>query len=198
MESPKLLERLAKTTLGQQLLAEEATEILAHRKELAAEIKRLTAELEAKLPALQDAEAKALAAVERAREKLRAVQEAHGQAVNARTHLCNSHDMRRTQLESELYQTAPPAIAQFRGQMQDLWDSLRRGHFQVTEPRQDALGRTIAADGPNPYEQQAKRMRAVQQAMREAEGLMLQALSEDELAERLEALRASTGARNGG
>lgn len=194
MNSSRLLERLAKTELGQQLLAEETAEVLAHRQELAGEIERLTAEEEQALPSLLEAEQKALAAVERAREKLKAAQEAHGQAVAARTHLCNSHQMRRTQLESELYTTAPPAIAAFRGWLQDLWDGLRRSRFQVTEPRRDVMGNVIADDGPNPYQQQAERLARVRDAQRAAEGLMLQALTEEELAERLADLRRSVGA----
>jgi len=192
MESSKLLERLARTELGRQLLAEETAEVLEHRRELAAEVERLTVELEAALPALQNAEQKALATVERAREKLRAAQEAHGQAVAAQAHAINSHDMRRTRLESELYTTAPPAIGQFRGWLQDLFDSLRRQRFYEAGEKRDALGNPIAHDGPTAYEMQAKRMAAVQGAMRQAEALMLEALSEDELAEKLEALRAST------
>jgi len=192
MDGSKLLERLAKTELGQQLLREEGEEILSRRKELAGEINELAVAFEAKLPGLQEAEQKALAVVERAREKLKAAEEAHRQAVMARTHASNSYGGRRGRLEGELVTTASPVIRALRGELQTLFDNLRRNQFGGRESRRDALGRTIASEGPDPYKALADRLRRVQEAMRGCESLMVLALDEEELSQRLEALRAST------
>lgn len=175
--------------MGQKFLEEERAEALQHRKELAVEVERLQAEFEAALPALQDAEAKALAALERAREKLKAAQETHGQAVAAHTHLSNSHDMRRSKLEGELYSTASPAIRQFRGWLQDRHDALRRSRFQDVDAKRNAFGEPISQSGPTSYERLAEKLAVVRDAMKAAESLMLEPLDEQGLAKGLAELR---------
>jgi hypothetical protein len=192
-----LLERLEKSDLGQQLLADEQAGLLAHRGQLVREIADLEAAHLAALPTLQEAAAKAAAKLERAREALKPLEVAAGEAALARMSAANTFDSRRAPLEGELRSTASPTIDAFIKELGSLHERVRK-----EEPSSPSL-RPFAAfpdpdDARRADEANARwtgRVARIRSAIAMAQDLKMLALSADELDARLGELRQSVSAR---
>ena len=168
------------TEVGQQMLTEAAEKTQAERQALAAEIESITEQLKSDLPGLLKTEKLAKAAVERARKALEAACEKRDAASKARSNAIVRADCRRDQLRARLRDSADPAIDEFIRKLRDAWDATRRRSPLVEEKGAGKFRRdgrevmTVSSTQPSLCD----RMRAIQAAIREAEGLKLQAVGD--------------------
>lgn len=193
----RLTEVQGMKTRRQEDEEQEATEILAHRQELAQELARLRAEQLAALLPLAKAEERAKVKLERAHDALQAAHDAYMGAMGAHAGCSNLYSRKLGKVERELTSTAPVAIASFVAEMRALAEQVGT---TPTKPYRDD-GRCsleerkallqAAQDAVTARENRVKRILA---AIPQAEALKLQALDAATLDSRLDALRATTDA----
>ncbi len=185
-----LLEQLKQSSVGKQLEADFQTERLAKRKAAAGEIKRITAELVKVLPGLFQAREKAEADVKAAQESLQKARQAYDRAHGVVHNLTVRADARRHNEEQILRSSYPGEIDEFKDQMNELLGLTR---LKGIESR-DHGDRSIIDDQwkPKVYsnsEAVQGRLKYLQNAIREAEELKLQALEPEKLTALLKELR---------
>lgn len=164
------------------------------RREIVAKIEKLDADFEAALPPLLKAEEAAKAKVEKAEEALRAARDVWGEAQLAHANLAGPHAYRKMQLEAELQRTASPLIDEAVKVLRALHDSV--GNTPIPDallhperqgdgtPRPEDTGALREA-----VDQRDAHMARIKEAILEAQGLALEAVSDEELAQKLEELR---------
>jgi len=193
-----LVDRFLRSKVGQDFQNQEAAALLARRKELVAEIKHLTAEHEASLPALIESEEKAVARLEKAREALKPLEAAVREAALARIRASNSVDSARGPLEGELRASASPLIDGFVEEMRTLVESVRRESPSSPPLRPGVFGGVDPNDVKAVDERNqahAARLARIRQARDTAPTLKLLALTPAELDAQLADLRATTTAK---
>ena len=164
------------------------------RREIVAEIERLDKAFEAALPPLLKAEEAAKAKAEKANDALQAARKASAEAQLAHANLASPHAHRKMQLEAELQRTASPLIDEAVKVLRALYNSVGNTPIADALLHPDRQG-----DGtPRPEDTQALRdavdrrdahMARIKEAILEAQALTLEALSDEELAQKLEELR---------
>jgi hypothetical protein len=113
-------ELLKSSPAGQSVLTAHAEEVLAKRRAAVTERERIDKEFVRAAPKLRDAQAVALARVERARAELKAAREESGRAQSAYLGASLRRDQLRRKQDEVLERTADPAIARFVGELNEL------------------------------------------------------------------------------
>jgi hypothetical protein len=185
------IERFLLSPVGQEMAAHAEEKRLARRKELAAEVDHLTAEAEKRGPELQAAIERAEAARRKAQEALREKDRALGAARRAHVEAGNRLEYEFGVRRRELEETASPRIQEFIDRVQAAVDSARNTRLLEHPGRLNAVSeRRTATVHPDPLNLSAY-LGALRAAARAAEALKLEPLSEDEVGEALEAIRAT-------
>src|SRR5438067_2046330 len=118
--STSLLERLARSTVGQAALAQEQAEILSSRRQLVEQLAELDRKHAKAWPPLVAARDRARDAVKTAEKAVKDAQEVLRQAEHARASENITFDAACHSREHQLRQTAPAAIADFLKELLEL------------------------------------------------------------------------------
>ena len=185
-----LLERLEASEIGQKLQKDFQNDTLEKRRSAAAEIKRITAEETKVLPGLLQAREKAASAVKAAEEALQDSRTVYRLAWGD-VHNCTVRaDNRRNQQEQILRGSYPPELDKFKSEMDELLrltrskgiDHRDHGHRSIVDskwkPKVYSNSEAVLA-----------RLAHIRAAIAEAEGMKLEALSVEEVANRLKELK---------
>lgn len=182
----ELLEDLRNSPRGREIVAEREAQRLAARRTFAEELAEVIEGLGANYPKLVAAEEKVAEQIRKAEERSRALRFS---GASEERQIRNRLDHRKTLLEGQLYDTAPPAVDAFIAALAREEERVRQQGVSIDPPRRNALGE-MEGGGSN-----LKSFTACIQGTRDAriaaEALKLQALTEEELGKRLDALRAA-------
>ncbi len=165
----RVLERFAESPAGQALLDAQAAELVEERKGQAAEVAQLRADHLAELPRLTVSVEREKGKVEKAQKALETAREGYRVAYLAEAEARSSTDAKVGRLEGSLRETANPLIGEFVREMSRESDATR-------------------CSGSTDYPAINRRIVAITAAREEAELLTLEALTEDQVHERIEAL----------
>lgn len=182
----ELLEDLRRSPRGQQIVAERQEARLAERRSLAEELIEVIEGLTANYPKLRDAEERLAEQIRKAEERLETLRRGYGATLERETR--NQLDHRKTQIEGELLQTAPPAINAFIDVLYREEERVRQQGVSIDPPRRNALGEMVG--GGSNLKSFTACIQGIRDARIAAEALNLQALTEEALGKRLDALRA--------
>ena len=185
-----LLERLERSEIGQKLQNDFQNETLAKRKAAVGEIKQITAKEIKVLPGLLEAREKAQAGVKAAQQALQKAKEAYDRAFSEKHTARIQADMRRTQQEKILRDSAPAEIDAFKAEMNKLLDLTRskgsevsdHGHRSIID---DKWKRKVYSNSKAVNDRLAYLLSAV----RETEEFKLQALEPEKLEARFKEIR---------
>lgn len=187
LSDKELLEDLRRSPRGQQIVAERQEARLAARRSLAEELGEVLSGLEANAPKLVQADAKFAEQVRKAEERLQALRLSSG--ASEERQIRNRLDHRKSLLESQLAQTAPAVIDAFIDALYREEERVRNQGVSIDPPRRNVLGKMVG--GGSNLKSVTARTQGIRAARIAAEALKLQALTEEELGKRLDALRAA-------
>lgn len=122
----RILERLPFTTIGQQIMEEDARAVAEQRARWGAELRALEQDRDAKLPALDKALAAAKKKLDAAQEVFDAAKAVHNEAYAARRSHVASAESQITRVRARLHETAPGIITSTEQELLDLADAIRK------------------------------------------------------------------------
>ena len=192
-----LLDRMRESKMGKAIAQELEDKRLAERAALVASIAEARSDLDAKLPALEAARAQARSALEKQREALKIAEGAYNVAAQAERNARSSADMAVGHRESQLIEGSSPAIGEFLRWLQDTFDAFRyRGAPAYAMPASPSRPLTKEQQAANTAtrEHHDRAFVIFREVREQAEALRLEAISETDLAGRLQGLLAQTNA----
>lgn len=164
---------LKDTQFGQKMIADKHAAIQAERKTEVTTIAALTARLERELPALQAAEAEALAAVVNVRKAAALAEGGWSQKHRARRSLQLSCAAAITGCQGRLRQSADPAIDKFLDELRAMTDATRNTSVASEDIFQETFaGKSFVGRRTN-YVSIQNRLQDIRAAIDEAEALKL-------------------------
>ncbi len=181
----ELLEDLRNSPRGQEIVAERQEARLAERRSLAEELGEVIEGLEANAPKLREADAKLAEQIRKAEERLKALRQGYG--AGEERQLRNRLNHRKGLLEEQLVQSAPASIDAFIEAMRREQERVRTQEFSSEHLRRTGFGE-YEGGGSNRKSWSAC-IDGLRDAAVAAEALQMQALTEQELGKRLDALR---------
>ncbi len=189
-----IIERLLRSPLAEQAIAEREAERLERRQALVAELREIEQERAKTLPPLGKAADRALAAVEEAEAALLRARAAYGRAFSAKLAAGDRLNRRQAAAERELEELAPPEVAAFLAELGSITSS-RRDDLVLRFAPERVLPPDHSVGLPNGrvvldrHQGGELLARAIAEARREARALALSDLPPLEVAERIAELR---------
>lgn len=177
------------TKAGQEAIRQESLDLLNTRKKLVSQLADVRAKAQKTLPALDEKVAAVAVKVEAARAALQKVEaearEAHAERWNASSSL----DRQADQIRKQLRDSADPSIDDFRREVGDMLERVRRDGLSFATIDRWSHGERKAVQVHN-GDSVRTCIEAMQAAGEAAEAMKLEPLSPEQVTARLEALRA--------
>jgi DNA repair exonuclease SbcCD ATPase subunit len=188
METTAFIDTLKSTDLGRRLIAEQQAEHLQSRRAIAAELESLADERKRELPDLEARANKAKAEAGKTRAAYETAETEQLRAAGLLNNARASYKARLDRLHNRLRATAPAAIDRFCERLHREADELRADGVKTGAAKTNLFDtgtgrivKNVFSDAPS----KARRLAAMRDAMKAAEGLALQVLEPAELDARL-------------
>ena len=185
----ELLDYLRAGPMSKKLMRERQERSLAERKDWAGEIEVLTAAHLKALSGLNAAVDVGAAGMEKAREALKEAEEAYRVVYFARSNATLRFDTQRFRLEARLRESAPAEIDAFLADLSSESDRVRKYGRNVSPPRRNPLTGEMEGGSSNLLESVTARLKGIDEARVEAEGLKLRALDREKVAAELDRIQ---------
>ena len=188
----EVVRQIARSPEGQAARKELQAEVLEKRRELVKRIGELNAAAAEAMPELRAAEAKSEKRVEETFAAHQRARQDYAASLQGTTNVSQTAERRVGALEQELRASADwPPIRAFEVELERLTERMRAGGFtRGNETRRGPDGHEYLTRAGN-KEAVRRLFEAINAARRAVEGLALEALTSDELGDRIEALRQS-------